>query len=169
MSQKENIKKAFAEAEKDQQEDEIAKIKKIVQSHLERIQNKKEARIKLDDEIKHLEKDLYDLKSGRLDRINERHEKDEKAREVRIIIVEKIEKEYVPYYPWRSPWVIKMSDPWYPTYYATNTAYALGSGTTTISTASTSGTAFLNMTATGTQLSNFVGGSYEVGNKVINL
>ena len=144
--QKEIIQKALVAAEKEQQEKEIERIKIIIQSHLEKIEKKTDQRKKLDEEIQFLKKDLDDLKAGRLDRISERHEKDERAREIRIIVVEKIEKEYVPYYPWRSPWIV------------TNATY----GEALLPTTPT-------FTVTGVQFSNFSGGSYTIGDHIVNL
>ena len=155
--QKEIIKQALAAAEKEQQEKEIGRIKKIIQSHLEQIETKTEKRRKLDEEIGLIKKDLDDLKAGRLDRICERHEKDERAREVRIIYVERIEKQYVPYYPWRSPWIVYWSNGTQPYQSAVNfTTY-------------TTGTTDNVITTTGTQFSNFASGSYQIGNHIVNL
>ena len=169
---KQAIQKAFAAAEKEQQEKEIDRIKKIVQSHLEKIESKKEARQKLSDDIRHLEKDLDDLKSGRLDLMHERHEKDDHAREVRIIIVQKVEKEYVPYYPWRSPWVVTWNySPSFTAY--TNsidaTTVPVGYIGTALSSAQTTSTADAAFTTTGVNCSNFAKGTYEIGNHIINL
>lgn len=175
MNQKQAIKQAFAEAEKDQQQKEIDRIKQIVRSHLEKIQSKKEARAKLDEEIRLLERDLDDLKAGRLDRICDRHEKDKRAREVRIIIVEKIEKEYVPFYPWRSPWTVRWAyTPQYTTIgIGTGTSLAISNNASSaqlaaVNTLAPVGESF-SLTATGTQFSNFAGGSYQVGDRTINL
>lgn len=168
MDQKIALKRAFAEAEKDQQEKEIGRIKQIVQSHLEKIQSKRESRRKLDEEIRLLEKDLDDLKSGRLDHIAERHEKDERARDVRIIVVEKVEKEYIPYYPWRSPWVVRwITTPQFTS--GTNPNIQYCATTTASGQMTTANTIGATLTLTGTQFSNFVGGSYVIGDHTINL
>lgn len=155
---KELIKKGVAEAEKQQQQNQVEKIKQIVLAHLEKIAEKKEKRKELDQELRLLEKDLDDFKSGRLDRIVERHEVDPKAKEVRIIIVEKVEKQYIPQYPWRSPWTVNWS--YVPSVSLTSTspqAIAIQSAIA------------IPLVATGVTISNFARGAYEVDGRVVNL
>jgi len=179
------VKKAFADAEKERQEKEISKIKQIVQSYLEKIQNKAEQKDKLDEEIRLLKKDLDDLKAGRLDRIKERQDKDERAREVSIVIVKEIHEKLIPYYPWRSPWLVEWQYPPQYTYtngtmYSTSsiidTAQTMGTGSGTYLTQMNSTAADLmkkaenmSLTITGQTMSNFTGGAYDVKGKIINL
>ena len=162
------IKKALDAAEKEHQEKEIEHIKKIIVSYLERIQDKTTKRAELDKEISLLKKDLEDLKAGRLDKIEERQEKDPEAKRMSIIFVKKIEKEYIPYYPWRSPYEIT----WQATNYTYPHNFVSGSDTLTMNTSSTImslGTAIVQgQIATGTMFQNFAGGSYEIGDKIIN-
>ena len=164
------IKKALDAAEKEHQEKEIEHIKKIIVSYLERIQDKTTKRAELDKEISLLKKDLEDLKAGRLDKIEERQEKDPEAKRLSIIFVKKIEREYIPYYPWRSPYEITwQTTNTYPNFSAISTD--VGS-TLTINTGSSTmslGTAIVQgQIATGTMFQNFAGGSYEIGDKIIN-
>lgn len=178
---KDIIKKGFAEAEKQQQEDEVKKVKEIVQKHLEKIAyHNKEAK-EHTEKSRLLKKDLDDLKAGRLDRIEERQEKDSAAKEVRIIEVHRIVDRYIPLRPWLSPFNIEWSVPYYP--YATATAITTaGSSTTnafyadagmTLTSAIATSSPTLgeggSMTLTGTNCSNFAGGTYEVDRKIINL
>lgn len=183
----ENIKKAFALAEKEEQEKEINKIKGIVKAYLEKIAKKKKERDEVQEELKLLEKDLDDLKTGRLDKIEERQEKDEKAKNISIIIIKRIEKEYVPYYPWRSPWIVELKPNW--EWNGTQTwisGNSISSGTITVTdpnkylcdstytncgiNALTSQIAAVdNNPITGTMFANFSGGSYNVDGKIINL
>lgn len=159
---KELIKKAFDAAEKEHQEKEIQKIKKIVQIMLEKIQSKSEQKEKLDEEIRLLKKDLDDLKAGRLDKIKERQDVDEKARDISIIIIKEIKEEYIPYRPWYSPWTVTLK---YPSWYTNgNTQTSTGTGNMYYCNSSD-----CSLTATGNTISNFVGGSYNINGKIINL
>ena len=170
MTEKDIIKQGIAEAEKEAQQKEINKVKQIVKSYLEKIQDKRKIEDKAREERKMLEKDLDDLKSGRLDKILERQESDPRAKEVSIIVVTKVEKEYIPMYPWRSPWYVEMKNtpylycdagPWINTI-TTPTVYSLGQ--TTCSDTSGQSTSML-----GTVFSNFSGGSYNIDGDIINL
>jgi len=168
---KELIKKAFADAEKDQQEKQIAEIKRIVKTSLERIEEKSKAKNDIEEEIRVLRKDLDDLKAGRLDLIEERQIKDVKAREISVIIVKRIEKEYVPYYPWRSPWVVQLKQPTWSngtTYTVTNTSGMQYLSTDDVMFAST-WDPMTTLTVTGQTFSNFAKGAYDIGGHIINL
>ena len=182
MTQK-NIQKAFALAEKEEQEKEIQKIKTIVKTYLEKIREKKKKRDGISEEIRILEKDLDDMKSGRLDLIEDRQKKDEKAREISIVIVNKIEKEYVPYYPWRSPWIVEIKPPYQfvcdtrtttttTTYPLVSQVNSLGSTIVSDSSGKITDCFLQNGTTsqfTGTQFANFTKGSYDVDGNTINL
>jgi hypothetical protein len=174
---KEIIKKGIAEAEKEAQEKEIAKVKQIVKLHLERIDDLKERENKARDERKLLEKDLTDLKSGRLDKIEERQANDDVSKIKSIIIVHRIEKEYVPFYPWASPWQIVINQPYMPI--IPTCTIGQSSASYTVS-SSTPGYSYISMnnsfdedsqqlTVSGKFLQNFAGGFYEVNGKQINL
>jgi len=110
MTEKDIIKKGIAEAEKEAQEKEISKVKMIVKTYLEKIQEKKLVEDKAREERKMLEKDLDDLKGGRLDKIMERQANDPRAREIAIIGIKKIMESYQPMFPWRSPWIVEIKD-----------------------------------------------------------
>lgn len=159
------IDKAFADAEKEQQEKEIKKIKAIVQSYLEKIQEKTEKKNALDEEIKYLKKDLDDLKAGRLDKIKERAEKDDKAKGITLIVVK--EKEYIPMSPWKSQWYVE----WKPTYYHNDIFY--GGGITdysgAITTVNSSDVDSVVLCSTGSSIANFSTGTYTVNGNTINL
>lgn len=141
---KEIIKQGIAEAEKEAQQKQIDKVKEIVKNLLTKISEKKELEEKIRAERKLLEKDLDDLKAGRLDRIEERQKIDPEAKENSTIIIKRIEKEYIPYYPWRSPW------------YVGNSSYCSDVGSITLE-------------LRGTDFQNFSSGSYEINGKIINL
>jgi len=59
---------AIKELSKEKQEAEIKKIKDIVQRYLEKIDTKKKEVKESQEELRALEKDLDDLKDGRLDK-----------------------------------------------------------------------------------------------------
>lgn len=185
MTDKEIIKKGIAEAEKEAQEKEIQKVKTIVKSYLQKIQDKRDIEDKAREERKMLEKDLDDLKSGRLDKILERQESDPKAKDISIIIIKKIEKEYIPMYPWRSPWIVEIKPQpyqWVESYTTTSgylntnvgdavytTCGAGGGGGCYAGLSGTSTPTGNSVSIVGTVFSNFSGGSYDINGNIINL
>ena len=162
MTNKEIVADAIKEISKEKQEAEIKKIKDIVRTYLEKIQQKKEKEDEVRKERLALEKDLDDLKAGRLDKIEERQGKDPIHDKVTIIEIHRIEKEYIPYQPWRSPWYVEIKPigQWGVPYYATCTGNA---GSITLQAQCSS------VQTTGAQWQNFVGGNYQVGSNNINL
>ena len=100
------IKIALSEAEKEAQEKTISEIKEVIKSLLTEIDNEEKKSKESLDKLKVLKRDLDDIKSGRLDKIEERQEKDPKQKEISTIYVERT-KEYVPMYPWQSPWIVQ--------------------------------------------------------------
>lgn len=206
----EQIKKAFGDAEKELQQEEIDKIKGIVRSYLEEIQEKQDKKNRkqkevdeIDEEIRLLKKDLDDLKAGRLDKMEERQRIDKRAREISIIIIKKVEKEYIPYRPWYSPYEITwnnhypQSDPnkyyclngtcgqttgtyplnqpatslTYSSVGATPAIYTVQSGINDFSAINTMMSSAMDsaMKVTGSLMQNFVGGSYNINDQIINL
>ena len=188
MTQKEIVADAIKEISKEKQEAEVKKIKDIVRTYLEKIQSKKEKEDEIRKERLALEKDLDDLKAGRLDKIEERQGNDPIHDKVKIIEIHRIEKEYIPYYPWRSPYIIQWYEPNY--YYTgtqlyncqatttqgnTNLNYTLTSSDSELASASNA----INQLAqcasdmqaqiTGINCQNFVGGSYNINGQIINL
>lgn len=176
--EKELVKKAFAEAEKEAEQKQIAKIKEIVKATLSKINDTdtqidalKESIKKLEEEKKLLRLDVEDLKDGRLDRIEERQAADEKARKVSVIIVHKeihhhhdnwwyqpYQIEYVQYPP-----AISIPSVW-----CTNNVGAVDSITqsTGISNSPVFDAVF---TLNGSTAKNFAVGTYSVGDKVVHL
>ena len=186
MTQKEIVADAIKEISKEKQEAEVKKIKDIVRTYLEKIQSKKEKEDEIRKERLALEKDLDDLKAGRLDKIEERQGKDPIHDKVKIIEIHRIEKEYIPYYPWRSPYIIQ----WYtPSYQSPNITISGGTGYSTTCQSlgmKTSVSSLLNNATntiqsafqqvsdmqaqiTGINCQNFVGGSYNINGQIINL
>jgi hypothetical protein len=168
MTNKEIVADAIKEISKEKQEAEIKKIKDIVRTYLEKIQQKKEKEDEVRKERLALEKDLDDLKAGRLDKIEERQGKDPIHDKVTIIEIHRIEKEYIPYQPWRSPWIVEYRQ--FP--YGTSISYT--SNTSSLNNQLLGVTQSLGMQCssvqtTGAQWQNFVGGNYQVGSNNINL
>ena len=165
MTQQQMVADAIKELSKEKQEAEIKKIKDIVQRYLEKIDTKKKEVKESQEELRALEKDLDDLKDGRLDKIEERQGKDVVHDRVKIIEVHRIETQYIPMQPWRSPWEI--------TYYYPTGTYCFSTGSTTLGlgsvTTTTSGNCLGATQTTGVTFQNFASGNYQVGGNSINL
>lgn len=151
MTQKDIVSNAIQQLEKEKQEIEISKIKGIVKAYLEKILNKKETIKTLQKELKELEADLDDLKMGRLDKIEERQYKNPSHNKTTLIFVKKVEKEYLPFQPWRSPWIVELTWdynlPQSPTWLPENAV----------------------MTTSGTMFQNFTGGTYTINGQIYTL
>ena len=174
---KDIIKKALGLAEKENQEKEVQRVKKIIQKHLEEIDSIAKEQAKLTKRSKILKLDLDDIKQGRLDRIEERQEKDKEAKKYSVIVVKKVVKEYIPLQPWFSPYYIEYN-PCHTTYYAMNgydssavTTYnAVDLSYMSADSGSSIDLIGLNgFTVTGSNCSTFAKGSYDVGDHNINL
>ena len=154
MENKNVVSSAIKELEKEKQEKEIAKIKDIVRAILEKIEQKdKEVKAK-SEEFKALKADLDDLKAGRLDKIQEKQGKDPVHDRVTLIWVTPVPEQFIPYQPWRSPWVVEWA----------------GNLPTGVYLSGTSSTNTLHCTTTGTLWQNFSTGTYTLGNgNIINL
>ena len=163
MTQKDLVATAIEQVEKEKQEAEIQKIKDIIRVYLEKILNKKEVIKKSQAELKELEADLDDLKQGRLDKIEERQKEDPEHNKVSLIVIKRIEKEYIPMFPWRSPYVIEWND-FTSTYYP----YQPINCQTTCD-CETNVNALNILTASGTMFQNFSGGTYNIEGRIINL
>ena len=146
MDYKKLVASAISEAEKQKQEEEIKCIKDIVKAYLEKISTLEKERKELDVKLKALKADLEDLKTGRLDKIENKQGLDDFHDKNTLIIIKKIEKEYIPYYPWRGHWMVEWKLP-YSYRNAINT----------------------NFIATGTNFQNFSAGTYEVGGNITNI
>lgn len=188
------IKKGVESAEKELQEKEIEKIKFIVKSYLEKIEEKSRERSLLDEEIKGLKKDLDDLKSGRLDKIEERQALDPGAKKRALVIINKNTEHYYPAKPWYSEYrieyvpgtVTRCTNPgvlpfWSCTtssdetlgsasYYSTNSFMGQINGNSSSLGPPLTDPAVNVFNALGTVFQNFVGGAYKLDNgDIINL
>jgi hypothetical protein len=154
MTNEKIVSTAIEQLEKENQEAEISKIKGIVKAYLERILNKKEEIKERQSELKELEADLNDLKAGRLDKIEERQTNDPNHSKMTLIYIKKIERDYLPYYPWRSPWIVEWNVP---------TGGVWNFAGNTISSSD------LTLYSTGTAFQNFTGGSYTINGQTFNI
>lgn len=153
MTNKDAVASAVKELEKEKQEEEIKKIKDIVKAILEKIEDRKKREDEIRKERIALEKDLDDLKAGRLDKIHERQGKDPIHDKVTVILVKPVPEYFIPYQPWKSPWVVEIK-PYMQNLvnYVTNSA------------------ANCTISSTGTFWQNFTGGTYTLGSgNIINL
>ena len=165
MDYKKIVASAISDAEKTKQEQEIAHIKSIVKAYLEKIFKKEEEKKELEKAIKALKADLEDLKLGRLDKIEEKQGKDKEHDNNTLIIIHKIEKEYIPYQPWRSPWIIAWN---YKVSYDTSSDWTLNYANTATVNANDS-TMLTSRRLLGTSFQNFSGGTYDIFGQIINL
>lgn len=118
---KDTVRKGLSAAEKELKERQIKTVKEIALKTLERIEAAKKLREEANTTIRILQKDLEDLKAGRLDRIEERQKKDAKAKEVSVVFVDRVAavKEETHYIINTSRWY----EPWRITY---NPCYSIG-------------------------------------------
>src|SRR3972149_5021556 len=121
MTDKEQVKKAYQQANQELEQKNVERIKDIVLDTLKAIdtysngirqlkEKKAEYIKKIDKEISEHEKevrtlkmDLDDLKSGKLERIEERQRLDPEAKRTSVIIIERIVEREIPV-PYPQPW-----------------------------------------------------------------
>ena len=116
MTDKEAVKKAYEDAEKELREKQVQKVKEVITRTLEKLEVAKERKEKIEEEIKYLRMDLDDLKDGKLDRIKERQDKDPKAKEISVIIIKEKETIREVPSPWYAPYVVTWSTNYTPQY-----------------------------------------------------
>ena len=126
------ISKAVELAEKELETKKIDKIKEIVKQTLEKIDDLTDKKKGIEKEIKILKMDIDDLKSGRLDKIQERQKIDEDARKMSLITVRPrdttIGTSMVP--RWRIMWDIipsNTSNTWTYLWDKNSTSFTVGS------------------------------------------
>ena len=153
---KDQIKMAIESAEQEIQEKEIANLKSIIKSLLEKKVEKEKDKREIEKEISIIKQTIDDFKAGRLDKVKELQEKDSVAKDVlqfKIIIV----NQPVITQPWG--WHYQVI-PSFPTY---TSASLIGNGTTYI-TAQANG-------LTGNTYATFTSGTYNISGAsgIINL
>lgn len=166
--EKEIVKEASRLAEQELKNEEIQRIKLVVKTTLEQLQKKEAARKVLDEEIKILNRDIADLKEGRIDRIKERQDVDQKAKEVSVIIIkERIIEKLVPS-PWYIPWVIEVKPQYVPIPPSTTQPIWYGCGNTLLTSSDTCGTTInAAFTTTNSMTHMYTGGTYQLDNGTI--
>lgn len=131
---------AFNDIEKQKQQEIIEKIKTIASELMRKIDEKDKQIEQITEERNILKTDLEDLRSGRLDKIQERQDKNPRVKEVSPLII-KVIREDMPMTPWRGTWNVQ----WY------------------------NGTSYTNCSSTGVAWQNFSPGTYTIGGRIITL
>jgi len=178
MSDKEVVKQAFAEAEKEAREKQVGEVKRIVVKTLEKLEDVRKNLKKLQEEEKILKMDIDDLKDGRLDRISERQEKDPESKKVSVVLIIK-EKEVIRevspwYWPYTVVWqqYIPQTLPGTITYCGSGTSGNSGWGGTSNCLLSTGDNIWASATASSITCSvakDATVGAYAVGDHVVHL
>lgn len=88
MSEQKINQEAFKEAEESLRKERIAVVKGYILETLKKLEDRKQQREKLDEEVRILKLDLEDLRNGKFDKIEERIEKSKVARGVSIKFIE---------------------------------------------------------------------------------
>jgi len=170
------VKEAFGEALKDSEQEKKEKIKKIILETLRKKTELEEQVKEIQKEIKILGKDLEDFKMGRLDLIEERQRVDETAQKTSVVRIEKIINEYYHYYskPWYEPYRMTYYFPLWDN--ASQTIPDINSFDGLMTTNTSRNMSLINIStegitfsAKGTDFHDFFSGSYDIGNKIINL
>ena len=135
------IKKAFADAEQELQEKEVAQYKGIIKDLLQKKVDKEEEKREIDKEISVIKQTIDDFKAGRLDKVKELQEKDSVAKQLlpfKVIVINQ------PVYtqPWN--WI-----------YQVQNALQQANQCKTLT--------------TGNNFATFTTGTYNVGGRIINL
>lgn len=115
-------KKAFTEAQKEVREEAVKQLKEFIKRTLEARERHIKARNEAQKKIKILDRDILDLKEGRLDRIEERQKCDPEAGKVSVAIVKKDHVKALDpaevhhyhhydrwYYPYQFTWTIPLA------------------------------------------------------------
>lgn len=97
---------------KEMRQKQIAAIKEAVQLTLEKLEEVEKQKNNVQDQIKILKHDLFDLKDGRLDRILERQALNEEAKSISVIVVTKavVQNGAVNASPWYEEYEFKVAD-----------------------------------------------------------
>jgi Zn-dependent M16 (insulinase) family peptidase len=82
MSEKDLNKQAFAEVEKQLQDQKIAKVKEYILQTLNSIDIKKNEKARIEESLRILNLDLEDLRNGKFDKIEERNKSSQLAQSI---------------------------------------------------------------------------------------
>ena len=170
--------KEIKKAKQDEQDAKVNEVKEIVKRTLQEIETLKEQRDEIDEKLKILKLDIEDLKTGKLERIQERQDKDPLAKQVSLIIIikdthtETIRETTLPS-PWYQPYHITWNTPYYGGYQKMST---LGNdnfiGYSTYTTCNTPDDMPLLpsvFTLTNSIVKDNAGGTYQIKKKIVHL
>jgi hypothetical protein len=170
------VKQAFAEAEKEARDNQVAEVKAIVKKTLEKLETVRKELKGLQEKERILKMDIDDLKEGRLDRIAERQEIDPEAKKVSVVVIIK-EKEVIRevspwYWPYHVTWQIPA--PSYPSHPFMNGTVITSTGGLDLYASNTGKsnavyTSNCNGMLTCSVAKDAAIGAYEINGKVINL
>jgi hypothetical protein len=170
-NRRDTARRAYSEAEKEIREKQIKAVKELVLKTLEKLETEKKARDHAMANIRVLQKDLDDMKAGRLDRIEERQKKDPAAKAASVAIVERVivkeEHHHHEHYVieptrWYEPWQVTYG----PYVMTTLGAYATINGGTGVNGISTS-VGSPNCTLNNSIAADYSGGAYTLATGVI--
>lgn len=164
---KDNIKKAVESAEQEIQEKEIEKLKGIVKELLIKKASKEEEKRDIEKEISVIKQTIDDFKAGRLDKVKELIEKDSVARQVlpfQVIII----NQTIYNQPWRweyrvEPISLSPTASWSPS------SGLIAGGSGVMSLTNYTGSYNTGTGLTGNCYATFTSGSYDIGDRIINL
>ena len=158
---KEKVKKAFTEAQKEVREKAVEQLKNFIKKTLEARERQINVRDEASRKIKILDKDIQDLKEGRIDRIEERQKADPKAKETSVAIVEKIKvvehHHHHDYDRWYWPYQFTWTIPCAPLFAMTDSGVDINSTSGLISTSNSS-----NFTLNNSMAKDFTVGAYSI-------
>ena len=101
MTEKDFIQKGFKEGEKQWNERLLKEAKSMALATLEKIEEKKKEKAKVEEELRVLKLDLEDLKAGKIDKIQERQEKSVCAKRVSRVL-----------FTYNQPWPFTFGPEW---------------------------------------------------------
>ncbi len=137
---KDLIQKGVAAAQQEAEQEKIGQIKELVRLNLTEKERWSKIKKEAAEKEKFYERELDDLKAGRLDKIKERQEVDETARRLSLMAID-TGTTWFPTNPWQSSWFITYTD-------------SNKSGGT--------------IRLTGKDFCNFVQGTFNINGKIIN-
>jgi len=171
------VKQAFAEAEKEARDNQVAEVKAIVKKTLEKLETVRKDLKVLQEKERILKMDIDDLKEGRLDRIAERQEVDPEAKKVSVVVIIKEKVVVKEVSPWYWPYHVTWQVPYQPTYGAgtfMNGLSIAGTGINDLYATTTADNKMFTSSNCNGMLTCSVAkdaaiGAYEINGKVVNL
>lgn len=104
------IKTALEQVEAERKEKELVQLKEMFRQLLTKIENKKQEKKRIDEELVILNKELDDMKAGRFDKIKERQKLSERAMQVSPVRISYFWEPFnIPHDWWHNTWTIVTS------------------------------------------------------------